>query len=60
MPDKRFDPAEAQLFAFAALRALDGAGFDVVPKKESPMPTGPEGEKRPADVLSKRRFKPFH
>ena len=25
-PDKHLDPAEAQLFAFAALRALDGAG----------------------------------
>jgi hypothetical protein len=24
------------------------------------MPTGPKGEKRPADVLGKRRFKPFH
>ena len=29
-------PAEAQLFAFAALRALDGAGFDIVPKKDKP------------------------
>ena len=27
---------EAQLFAFAALRALDGAGFDIVPKKDKP------------------------
>jgi hypothetical protein len=42
-PDKHLDPAEAQLFAFAALRALDGAGFDIVPKKDSPMPTGPKG-----------------
>jgi hypothetical protein len=33
-PDKHLDPAEAQLFAFAALRALDGAGFDTVPKKD--------------------------
>jgi hypothetical protein len=24
------------------------------------VPTGPKGEKRPADVLGKRRFKPFH
>ena len=29
-------------------------------RKISPMPTGPKGEKRPADVLGKRRFKPFH
>ena len=28
--------AMAQLFAFAALRALDGAGFDIVPKKDKP------------------------
>ena len=28
-PDKHLDPAEVQLFAFAALRALDGAVFDV-------------------------------
>ena len=31
-PDKHLDPAEAQLFAFA----LDGAGFDFVPKKDKP------------------------
>jgi hypothetical protein len=35
-PDKHLDPAEAQLFAFAALRALDGAGFDIVPRKDKP------------------------
>jgi hypothetical protein len=35
-PDKHLDPAEAQLFAFAPLRALDGAGFDIVPKKDKP------------------------
>jgi hypothetical protein len=35
-PDKHVDPAEAQLFAFAALKALDGAGFDIVPKKDKP------------------------
>jgi hypothetical protein len=35
-PDRRLDPPEAQLFAFAALRALDGAGFDIVPKKAKP------------------------
>ena len=35
-PDKHLDPEEAQLFAFAALRALDGAGFDIVPKKDKP------------------------
>src|ERR1700723_3484959 len=35
-PDKHLDPAEAQLFAFAALRAVDGAGFDIVPKKDKP------------------------
>src|SRR5271166_741273 len=29
-------------------------------RKISPMPTGPKGEKRPADVLGKRRFKPLH
>ena len=29
-PDKHLDPAEAQ----RALRALDGAGFDIVPKKD--------------------------
>jgi hypothetical protein len=29
-------------------------------RKISPMPTDPKGEKRPADVLGKRRFKPFH
>src|SRR5271165_3839402 len=59
-PDKHLDPAEAQLFAFAALRALDGAGFDTSQRKISPMPTGPKGEKRTADVLGQRRFKPFH
>jgi hypothetical protein len=59
-PDKHLDPAEAQLFAFAALRALYGAGFDSSQEKISPMPTDPKGEKRPADVLGKRRFKPFH
>ncbi len=36
-PDEHLDPAEAQLFAFAALRALDGAGFEIVPKKEAAM-----------------------
>jgi hypothetical protein len=35
-PDTPLDPTEAQLFAFAALRALDGAGFDLVPKKAKP------------------------
>jgi hypothetical protein len=35
-PDKHLDPGEAQLFAFAALKALDGAGFDIVPKKDKP------------------------
>jgi hypothetical protein len=35
-PDEHLDPAEAQLFAFAALRALDRAGFDIVPKKDKP------------------------
>ena len=35
-PDKHLDPAEAHLFAFAALRALDGGGFDIVPKKDKP------------------------
>jgi len=33
-PGMHLDPAEAQLFAFAALRALDGAGFEIVPKKD--------------------------
>jgi hypothetical protein len=28
--------------------------------KISPMPIGPKGEKRPADVLGERPFKPFH
>jgi hypothetical protein len=32
-PNTGLDPAEAQLFAFAALKALDDAGFEVVPKK---------------------------
>jgi hypothetical protein len=35
-PGMHLDPAEAQLFAFAALRALDVAGFEIVPKKEGP------------------------
>ncbi len=35
-PETHLDPAEAQLFAFAALRALDGAGFDVVRRKDKP------------------------
>ena len=35
-PDTHLDPAEAQLFAFAALRALDGAGFEIVPRKSKP------------------------
>jgi hypothetical protein len=30
------DPTEALLFAFAALRALDKAGFEIVPKKGKP------------------------
>jgi hypothetical protein len=34
-PDIALDPAEALLFAFAALRALDKAGFEIVPKKGS-------------------------
>jgi hypothetical protein len=29
-------------------------------RKISPMPTGPKAEKRPADVLGKRGFKPSH
>jgi hypothetical protein len=29
-PDKHLDPAEAQLFAFAALRALDGVVFEAL------------------------------
>ena len=36
LPDRHLDPTEARLFAFAALRALDGAGFDIVPKKDKP------------------------
>ena len=32
-PDRHLDPTEARLFAFAA---LDGAGFDIVPKKDKP------------------------
>ncbi len=35
-PEEHLDPAEAQLFAFAALKALDGAGFDIVPRKDRP------------------------
>ncbi len=35
-PDRYLDPTEARLLAFAALRALDGAGFDIVPKKDKP------------------------
>jgi hypothetical protein len=35
-PDIALDPAEALLFAFAALRALDKAGFEIVPKKGRP------------------------
>jgi len=40
-PDRYLDPTEARLFAFAALRALDGAGLDgagldIVPKKDKP------------------------
>ncbi len=35
-PDEQLDPAEAQLFAFAALKALDAAGFDIVPRKDKP------------------------
>ncbi|MGP0007638.1 MAG: hypothetical protein ACLPIG_02825 [Methylocella sp.] len=35
-PEERLDPAEAQLFAFAALKALDGAGFDIVSRKDKP------------------------
>jgi hypothetical protein len=33
-PDSALDPAEAKLFAFAALKALADAGFEVVPKKD--------------------------
>jgi hypothetical protein len=32
-PYSAVDPAEARLFAFAALKALDDAGFEIVPKK---------------------------
>jgi hypothetical protein len=35
-PIAPLDPKEAQLFAFAALRALDQAGFEIVPKKAKP------------------------
>jgi hypothetical protein len=35
-PEEHLDPAEAQLFAFAALKALDAAGFDIVPRKGKP------------------------
>jgi hypothetical protein len=35
-PDMALDPAEALLFAFAALRALDKAGFEIVPKQGKP------------------------
>ncbi len=35
-PDTHLDPAEAQLFAFAALKALDGAGFEIVQRKNKP------------------------
>ena len=45
-PDKQLDPAESQLFAFAALRALDGRVL-TSSRKISPMQTGPKGEKRP-------------
>ncbi len=34
--EEHVDPAEAQLFAFAALKALDGAAFDIVPRKAKP------------------------
>jgi hypothetical protein len=33
-PETHLDPAEAQLFAFAALRALDQAGYEVVKKDD--------------------------
>jgi hypothetical protein len=29
-------------------------------RKISPMPTGPKGGEAPADVIGRRRFKPFH
>jgi hypothetical protein len=35
-PDISLDPAEAKLFAFAALRALDKAGFEIVVKRVEP------------------------
>jgi hypothetical protein len=47
-PDEHLDPAEAQLFAFAALRALDGAGFLASSQRKiSPMPTGSKGGEAP-------------
>jgi hypothetical protein len=33
-PDSAVDPAEAKLFAFAALKALGDAGFEIVAKKD--------------------------
>jgi hypothetical protein len=47
-PEAHLDPAEAQLFAFAALSALDGAGFEIVPKKIKPDADRGQSEKRPS------------
>jgi hypothetical protein len=38
----------------------DGVYLQASQRKISPMPTDPKAEKRPADVLGKRRFKPSH
>lgn len=40
-PDKHLDPAEAQLFAFAALRAWIERVLTSSQRKIRPMPTGP-------------------
>ena len=34
--DASLEPAEAQLYAFAALKALDNADLEIVPKKAKP------------------------
>ena len=49
-PDTHLDPTEAQLFAFAALRAWIERVLTSSQRKIRPMPTGPRGEKRAADA----------
>jgi hypothetical protein len=50
---KPIEPAEAQLLAFAALRALDLAGFAIVPREVEIAPNA-HGDQKATNVLPTR------